>query len=92
MWIEKQLYLYIFTYLGDSPRIAVHKKEELPDINPPSCKPTKKDQISLPNAKLPPRPQGLPIYKMPPRPNYHVPVNVSGINRSIEVSQRDSSK
>jgi hypothetical protein len=31
-------------YLGDSPRIALHKKEETPDIAPiNSCKPTKKD-------------------------------------------------
>lgn len=71
----------------------MHKKEETPLIPPiNSCRPTKKDEISLPNARLPPRPQGLPNYKLPPRPSYHIPMNNSGVNRSNDLSQRDSSK
>jgi len=47
-----------------------------------SCKPTRKDDISLPNAKLPPKPQGLGIiYKLPPKPSYHIPIP-SAINKS----------
>lgn len=64
--------------------MALHKRDELPELRPPvSCKSIKKDEVSLPNAKLPPKPQGLPNYKMPPRPNYHVPVNANiAVNRS----------
>ncbi len=63
----------------------------IPPVN--SCKPTRKDDISLPNARLPPRPQGLPLpnYKLPPKPSYHMPNGNSGVNKSTDV-QRDSSK
>ena len=92
---QKSICLYFYFYLGDSPRIAVHKKEDsyhIPPVN--SCKPTKKDDNSLPNARLPPRPQGLPApnYKMPPKPSYHIPNLNGGVNRSSEVSSRDASK
>jgi hypothetical protein len=72
--------------------MAVHKKEDSNFNAPPSCRPTKKDEASLPNARLPPRPQGLANinYKLPPKPSYHLPS--SGVNRSSEVSARDSSK
>ena len=82
-----------YIYLGESPRIAVHKKDESTPVAPlNSCRPTKKDDNSLPNAKLPPKPQGLPNYnyKLPPKPSYHLPN--SGVNRSSEVASRDSSK
>jgi hypothetical protein len=56
-----------------------------------SCKPTRKDDISLPNAKLPPKPQGLPSYKLPPRPNYLGTPNIN--NKSTDApTQREQSK
>lgn len=83
-------------YICDSPRIAVHKKDEAPPLAPiNSCKPTRKDEISLPNAKLPPKPQGLPSYKLPPKPNYHITPsqNNSMVNKSSDIStQREQSK
>jgi len=91
--MRNQYVCKLLNYLGESPRIAVHKKDEsTPNIVPPSsCRPTKKDDASLPNARLPPRPIGLPncIYKLPPKPSYHLP---NGNNKSSEASQRDSSK
>lgn len=73
MRTKESIYMYQFVYIGDSPRIAVHKKSQLADIPPiNSCKPTKKDEISLPNAKMPPKPQGIPGYKLPPKPSYHI--------------------
>jgi len=91
--------MYIFIDLDDSPRIIVHKKEEVSELKPiNSCKPTKKDDSSNPSAKLPPRPQGLfhLPYKLPPKPNNLVnQVNVSqnnGSNKSIDISQREQSK
>jgi hypothetical protein len=96
MWTSKIVCWYDFFYLGESPRIAVHKKDETtPSIAPPSsCKPTRKDEASVPNARLPPRPIGIPNcnYKLPPKPSYHLPNGNSAVNRSSEVSQRDSSK
>jgi hypothetical protein len=50
-----------------------------------SCKPTKKDEISLPNARLPPKPQGLPSYKLPPKPNYHITPS-QNLNNKSEIS------
>jgi hypothetical protein len=69
----------------------VHRKEEITFIPPPiSCKPTRKDESSGLNAKLPPKPQGLaPMYKLPPKPNYHIPIiAINSVNKSTDVSQR----
>ena len=72
--------------------MALHKKDEIAITPLNSCKPTKKDDISVPSARLPPRPQGLPLYKLPPKPSYHIPYSNNAVNRSSEVSQRDQSK
>lgn len=77
--------------IGDSPRIAIHKKEENPSlVQINSVKPTRKDDISLPSAKLPPKPQGLPNYKLPPKPSYHInqSQNNSSVNKSTDINSQ----
>ena len=92
--LRNQYVCNFIIYSGESPRIAVHKKDESHPHPINSCRPIKKDEPSLPNARLPPKPQGIPNYnyKVPPRPSYHLPNSNSGANRSSEASQRDSSK
>jgi hypothetical protein len=89
MRYQKPAYLYHQPHLGDSPRIAVHKKNENPSVLIPPAKVEKKDEVSMPNAR-PPRPPGM-LYRLPPKPSYIHPNPSQLVNRS-EISQREQSK
>lgn len=59
-------------YIDESPKIAVHKKNEVaPKIDPPSSsKNLRKDDPSKGGPpKLPPKPQQNLNYKLPPKPS-----------------------